>query len=346
MLGDNAFCRAASVAETLKQCAGSVEQLSPARWKFRVSSGLDVSVEARVEEGWLLLSAGLLPGPCQPCVGTLWRWLEENGGLRGGVKFARLPGAKGVLARVELPLDDDEIDLGMRIQQAVLGFRSAAASHNGLSEGCRRGAEKQGETAAGPLWGANAPASNESRNLPDPRASKETGGQPTAQRQVTEEQPSPASLGLRDLCVGAGWECTEQAGGRLVVQLDVPGAFHQAMVHQGAGGRVVLAAALPPCDGKTPQTCLHAVGLLLLRACGVIRMARAAAQVLEARADPRFEVVFDTAPCAPELAHALCALSVACRLCAEEAEVLQSDERIAREYVARWGSEVERDGQG
>jgi hypothetical protein len=65
-------------------------------------------------------------------------------------------------------------------------------------------------------------------------------------------------------------------------------------------------------------------------------MARAAAHVRGAEGTPRFEVSFDSAPCPSELQHALRALSAACRLYGEEAQVLGAEEAIAREYVTRW----------
>jgi hypothetical protein len=144
--------------------------------------------------------------------------------------------------------------------------------------------------------------------------------------------PSPSS-DLRELCGETGWTWTQRPSGGLVVDLDVRSGFHQAMLEERAGGRVVVTTQLASRDGDGPERCRQALGLLLLRACAVVRMARAAADAVEGQTKARFEVAFDTAPCAPELTHALCSLTTACGLCAKEAELLESDERIARQYL-------------
>ena len=74
-----------------------------------------------------------------------------------------------------------------------------------------------------------------------------------------------------------------------------------------------------------------AASQLLLRAAAVVRLVR---PVLVADGAPRFEVVFDTAPSAAELAHALSALAVACRLFGREAEVVQRSPAVAARVVA------------
>jgi hypothetical protein len=66
----------------------------------------------------------------------------------------------------------------------------------------------------------------------------------------------------------------------------------------------------------------------------MVRLARATAEERAGRTAVRFEVVFVSPPCAAEMAHALSALSVACRLCGREAKVLQQDEGAAEEYLA------------
>ena len=81
------------------------------------------------------------------------------------------------------------------------------------------------------------------------------------------------------------------------------------------------------------QPSRQALGVLLLTACGLVRFARAAVEEKGGQALARFEVRFSTAPSALELTHALAALSVACRLCAQEAKALQ-DEEIAGKYLA------------
>lgn len=64
--------------------------------------------------------------------------------------------------------------------------------------------------------------------------------------------------------------------------------------------------------------CQEALALLLLRTCGVVRMARAVLENLGAGMVARFEVLFSDTPCGPDLSHAFSALSVGCRIAGRE----------------------------
>jgi hypothetical protein len=144
---------------------------------------------------------------------------------------------------------------------------------------------------------------------------------------------------LSDLCLESGWACVARETGRLAVDLDVPGAFQQAVVEgRGRGVAVTVPVAETAGDAAEPPAsiCEQALGLLLVRVCGIVRMARAAAEVRDGIPRARFEVVFGSRPCAAELAHAFAALSVACRIAGREAAVLRSDEKVAGAYLAQW----------
>ena len=302
-----------------------------------------------------MLTARFVAGRGQPSGATVWRLLEANGGLPGCVKLTQVPGEKKLLAGVEIPLDE-ETDVGTRVSEACAGIEAAAALEprflkswklgaNGLGAGASVSQSPEAFGRGGCEQHADGREADE-RHAGERKAGEQKAemweedwqgvGAQEAERRDNEEQQSRGSWALRELCAEAGWECTERRGGGLLVTLEVPGGFHQAMLERTARGQVALATQLPACDGTTPRLCRHALGLLLLRACAVVRMARAAAHISGAEVAPRFEVVFDSAPCVSELRHALCALSAACRLCGQEAEVLQADERVAREYVARW----------
>jgi len=345
MAGDKAVSKVGAVAETLGECVGSLREIGPARWEVSRSNGTDLRIEGRVEEDWVVLTARLVAGRGQPSGATVWRLLEVNGGLPGCVKLTQVPGEKKLLVGVELPLDE-ETDVGTRVSEACAGIEAAAALEpdflkswklgaNGLGAGASVSQSPEACGRGGCEQHADRPEADEPKAEMWEEDWQGVGAQ-EAERRDNEEQQSRGSWALRELCAEAGWECTERRGGGLLVNLEVPGSFHQAMLERTARGQVVLATQLAACDGTTPRLCRHALGLLLLRACAVIRMARAAAHISGAEAAPRFEVVFDSAPCASELRHALCALSAACRLCGQEAEVLQADERVAREYVAMW----------
>jgi hypothetical protein len=128
----------------------------------------------------------------------------------------------------------------------------------------------------------------------------------------------------------AGWPVSGSDREGLRVDLDVPGAFHQARVEDHHGG-VRFAADIVRIEPLRTTT-RPALALLLLSASALVRMARAAVERTSGEEAVRFEVVFDAAPSAAEIAHALSALSVACRGFAREAKAL-ADEAVAMRYL-------------
>lgn len=148
---------------------------------------------------------------------------------------------------------------------------------------------------------------------------------------------------LADLCGEAGWGFVDRDGGCLAVDLDVPGAFHQATVAAQGAGVSVTVPVLDASAARAP-VCEEAVGLLLARVCGVLRMARVAATMRDGVPEARFEVVFASRPCAAEMTHAFAALSVAARIAAREATVLWSHESVADSYVREWDRKRQRGG--
>jgi hypothetical protein len=165
----------------------------------------------------------------------------------------------------------------------------------------------------------------------------------TAEAPVERTGGDLATDGLRELCRQSGWPAAERDAARFAVDLDVPGAFEQALAEPRADGSLCVAVPLlaEARPAEPAAICRQAVGLLLLRACGVVRMARGAAEPRDGAPQARFEVVFESAPCAAELAHAFAALSVACRVASREAAVLWGSERVARAYVEQWERDKE-----
>jgi hypothetical protein len=151
--------------------------------------------------------------------------------------------------------------------------------------------------------------------------------------------------GFRELCRESGWPVVERDPALFAVDLDVPGAFVQALAEPRADGSTSMAVPLlaEARPAEPAAICRQAVGLFLLRACGVVRMVRGAATRQDDTAPARFEVVFESAPCAAELAHAFAALSVASRIASREAGVLWGSEQVATAYVEQW--EQNKEGQ-
>ena len=141
----------------------------------------------------------------------------------------------------------------------------------------------------------------------------------------TEPPVAPDSLAA--LCAEAGWPATPRADGSLAVELETRGAFVQCSLEAGRAS-VALASFLAS-EGDSSA----AISALLLEAACGVRMARPVVETRDGEVRPRFEVVFAAPPDAAQLAHALSALSVAWRLCGEEAKALKKKD-VAGEYLA------------
>ena len=282
---NDAPSREMAIAMALGKCADAVDLSAPGRWAFTLSNGTDLAARARVDDGWLLLTAALGDGSVSPA--RSWELLRWNAVLDGGARFAVRAGRPGLCVCAELPLDD-EVDLPRRVLEACGGLKVA----------------------------------NE-------RLVCAPDGAGDAMTSVASEG---TSADLPCLCRESGWSFVEREGRRLGVDLDVPGAFQQAIVEPRGRGVAVTVPVLEAA-GPSPSVCEQALGLLLLRVCGIVRMARAAADLGDGVPQARFEVVFGSRPCAAELAHAFAALSVACRIACREAAVLWSDATVAGAYV-------------
>jgi hypothetical protein len=126
-------------------------------------------------------------------------------------------------------------------------------------------------------------------------------------------------------CRETGWPVDEREPGTVIVPLDVPDDVHVAQAVRCDDGGALVAIDVAGEPESDPGR--EAMGRLLLRTAAAVRMVRAAPPA-------RFEVVFASMPSADELAHAFAASSVACRLAAREAAVLERDDALARAYVA------------
>ena len=159
---------------------------------------------------------------------------------------------------------------------------------------------------------------------------------------ATEHPSAPAApplgdagpIDLKHLCAEAGWVFTERTGGKLVVELEVPGNYYQA-VFLPTGQGVRISCELAELDSVTEPGRFALAGLLLA-ASGHIRMARASVSQNGGPPVAQFEILFETAPSPFEISSALETLSVACSLCGEEIKSLQNPV-IAERYLALRG---------
>ena len=192
---------------------------------------------------------------------------------------------------------DEDADLQERVKQACGGLKAAAGQLHG-----------------------------------EPHASEKKSTWPEG---AIKAEPTDAN-GLRSLCEATGWKFTERTGSKLAVDLETRNGFHQAIVEHEPSGGVSLTVEV----ASQPAFCeisKRAIGTLLLRASGLIRMARASVKQ-EQTAAANFEILFETAPTAAELSHALSALAIASGLCGRTVEAMR-DEVVARNYLASQGIE-------
>ena len=152
---------------------------------------------------------------------------------------------------------------------------------------------------------------------------------------ISQEKERTDTASLQQLFEESGWKFTERTQTKLAVDLEAGNGFYQAIVEEQANGAVSVSVELAR-DTSFGESSKRAIGALLLRASAEIRMARAVIKEGEEGATAGFEALFQTAPCAAELDHALSALAIACRLCGQAIAAIQ-DESIAKNYLAAQG---------
>ena len=147
-----------------------------------------------------------------------------------------------------------------------------------------------------------------------------------------DDEAQTKSCDLEELCTSTGWDFARRGSGHLAVQLESPGgACHAILAHHGQGAAATVHLAACEALGAKQR---HALGLLLLTACGLVRMIRSTAAQEDGRTALGYEVVMESSPTAGQLARGLSALSVACGLCGPREIAAMQDECIADRYLA------------
>lgn len=97
-------CGPDPVTDALHVCAGKVERIAPAGWRFALHNGKPLSVEASLGGPWLRLTTSLrlrqTPDWC-------WRLLAVNAQLPAGARLALLPGRAIPALLVDVFIEDD-----------------------------------------------------------------------------------------------------------------------------------------------------------------------------------------------------------------------------------------------
>jgi hypothetical protein len=137
---------------------------------------------------------------------------------------------------------------------------------------------------------------------------------------------------LGPACEAAGWPFTEGSASQLRVPLDLPEGYHQACIDLHSDDTVRASVELARFD-RLSRLGRRALGILLLGASGLVRLARGA---IRADGDEEVRALFEVRFSLPlgegELHHALSALATAARLCGREVDALRG-ELLAKTYL-------------
>lgn len=288
------------IFESLKKCAPSALRLGGGRWSLALVNGKSLGVTARAVEEWLLLDAPLTDRVDRA---QLWDLLRLNRALDGASKLVLMGDNRSIHLRADVVLPRDEDFDG------------------GLQDECDDHLTQR-------LLEACAAMKAAFRRF---RGQKERGEPGSISPLDASQQSEIKAAELKDRCADAGWPFIERSAEKLVFDLETQGGFYQAVLEQHrAGARVWVELARWEALGELNR---QALGALLLKTGGRVKLARPSVEENEALVAARFEIDFNAMPSPGELKHALSSLSVACTLCGREASVLQ-DEAVARAYLA------------
>ncbi len=270
-------------------------------------SGLGI-VSSRVD-GWLVLDASFPEGYGRR---TPWDALLATPACPGPAKTVMTPPERRIVLRADIPIEAG-IDLAARERAGRESLERLAARH--------------GETPAAEV----RPAASALLPPVPPEfswTSAETRGESSA---GSAESGGVVETVMADLA----WPFVKRASGRLAVDLRVPGRFCQAFLEprgtRGCRARVELVAL-----GDADPVVREALAAMLLTLVDAVRFVRAGAETTGDRTSVFLEVDIQPDAAAPELQHALSALSVAGRLAGREASAL-TDTNVARAYLAARG---------
>lgn len=222
-------------------------------------------------------------------------------------------------------------------------------AHLCLGAGLPGGVRLAHANGSGPAFRADIPFVRSAKLLAD-RVRRACRALDASRNVLREKSPAPAPgpVGpgraggngvledLAALCEEAGWPASVRDEDHLAVNLQVQGRHDVAMIRVDGRGRTHARVDLEV-SRTLPSVCRGAMALLLLRANGATRAARAGGEEDEAGAcTVFFEVSQAGKPLASDLGHALAALSVACQLNAREVRALR-DPDLSRRYLGSRG---------
>lgn len=291
------------VAQALHACAANISAVGLNRWRLRDGKTRKSICHAVLEDEWLVLSKPMTknPGPA-PLLTAPLQLLRRNGDLSGGLRYALVNDRSPLQLRTDIPwralITHGAALLSARVDQALRGFDAAPTCAPALSRDAA-----QGDNSDGVADGISD----------DFRSRFETLCEETDWRANTKSSDDPRiEISLND---GCGVALVTQAGPRVLLR---------ANLH---------CADLPSDDNDRGR----AIGLLLLRSAGGVRMCRPVFHSRVDRSDLYLEVVLNSTPLlAAEVDYALGALNAAAEECLREVELLSADPDLARHYLHAW----------
>jgi len=300
MTGRTAALTAERVSRALGKNADTVTRCGPSRWNLALTNGEVLRSRAWLSEDWLHMEAGVRHVRRKARASGDWLWnCLVLNGMLPGCAKYAVDARNRLRIRCEVPLASDADDIDL------------CRRVRWVCDGLKAASEAVHE------W---------------------TAGKHDALRQeALSYDGSDAHCDLERLCEESGWPFTRRAAARLAVELDVRDVFHQAIIEPRPDGIRASVGLLS--DAMPSAVSRRAIGALLLTFGAVLRMARGAGAIQDGHATTWLEVPLPPCPLPAELAHALCALSVGCGLCAREVEALK-DDVTAREYLTVRGWSV------
>ncbi len=291
------------VADALHASGAKVISKGHGRWRLR-NGGLGTGTcDVSLEEEWLTLSKSLTGDSlAAPDLARPLQLLRRNAELPGGVRYALVGDCNDLQLRADIPcralLAHGQDLLAARIDQALPGFRRASARSPASNRDGGRGA--------------------------DPAASGDDGENDFVSR-------------LLAVCDEAGWRAERGNTDEPRVEVVLGDGCGVATIMQAGTGALFRTylnfTDLPADDGD----CARAIGVLLLRAAGHVRMCRPVLHAREDRPAIQFQVLIgESTMVAAEVDCALGALSVAAKDYMREVELLSTDPHLARLYLDTW----------
>ncbi len=284
----------ADVLTALKRQASRVEQAGPGRWRLWLSLRNGASYRGTACVESGWLTVDFAPAGRPPA--DPWAMLLANAEAPAGVKLTMDEGCgtSHLLGELSLALDE-RCELDRRVGELLGGVGGVGGVKDLLT------ASKGGKRSAAHEGGASCDV---------------------------------ASAPPAELCREADWPFTERSEGCVAVALEMQRQPFQAVVQLRPNGGLIASVTLA--GGQEPPGDLHrrALALLLLSASRSVRLARAAAvEEADGRFEARLEAALRPGAGAGDLTDALSALSVACRWCGPEAELVHENSLIAETYL-------------